>query len=200
MHTQQARHSTIFERYLICLVLLCIAVAGTVACTVGNEMLTSESDTSSIHQLHTAAFSAIDSIFVIHFHPAIQCSCCINVGEFSQEALRTHYSGLCEEGKLSHSEYNIDDDSYIETGYEVSDAALAFEAFTERGHGFKLITSVWDHCMDKDRFVVTFREEMDAFVLEVAAADSLSKSPEGEDELPVNQGTSARKRLIRDED
>jgi hypothetical protein len=144
--------------------------------SVGKESTVAESDTSSAD--HAAAFTIIDSMFVVHFHADVQCSCCINVGEFANESLETHYVDVLESGKLSHKEYNIDDDSYLESNYEVSDAALAFEAFTGKGRTFKVIESVWDHCKDKNQFVAKFREELDGFVLELAVADSVSKTPD----------------------
>ena len=143
---------------------------------VDRESTIAESDTSSAD--HGADFSIIDSMFVVHFHPDVQCSCCINVGEFANESLETHYADVLEAGKLSHKEYNIDDDSYSESNYEVSDAALAFEAFTDEGRTFEVIESVWDHCKDRDKFIANFQEELDSFVLELTVADSVSEAPD----------------------
>jgi hypothetical protein len=185
-----ARHITNASRIsVIPFLIICLSGFDTDAgasgeASIGKEVALTESGTASIGARDTAAFSIVDSMFVIHFHPDIQCSCCINVGEFSNESLETRYSDVCKEGKLSYREYNVDDDSYLETSYEVSDAALAFEAFTVRGREFKVIESVWDHCEDRDRFMAKFQEELDNFVQELAVADSVSEALDRERTLP----------------
>jgi len=34
-----------------------------------------------------AMFINLDSLMIIHFHPTVQCSCCINVGSFARKGL-----------------------------------------------------------------------------------------------------------------
>ena len=107
-----------------------------------------------------------DSLLVIHFHPTAQCSCCINVGNFSKKGLEKFYSKPYKEKRIIFREYDIDKDSLIAKRYKIFWSALGFERFSGKEKEFKEIESVWKFCEDKEKFLLNFTKELNAFILE----------------------------------
>jgi hypothetical protein len=122
--------------------------------------------------------SSCDSLLVIHFHPSVQCSCCINVGLFSRKALDRYYAKWCSSGHVLFRECNIDEDTLVAKRYNILDSALGFKKFIDKTEEFKEIESVWEFCEEhEDKFIQNFREELDRF-LSLPGSDSSESSEE----------------------
>jgi hypothetical protein len=122
--------------------------------------------------------SSCDSLLVIHFHPTVQCSCCINVGVFSRKALDRYYAKWCSSGHVVFRECNIDEDTLLAKRYNILGSALGFKKFFEETEEFKEIESVWEFCEEnEDMFMLNFRKELDRF-LSPPQADSSDISGE----------------------
>jgi hypothetical protein len=108
--------------------------------------------------------SNFDSLLVIHFHPTAQCSCCINVGNFSKKGLEKFYSKPYKNGHIIFKECNIDEDSSTAKRYKIFGSALGFRKQIKGKEEFKEIESVWEFCEDEEKFLIDFREELDRFI------------------------------------
>lgn len=108
--------------------------------------------------------SNFDSLLVIHFHPTAQCSCCINVGNFSRKGLKKFYSKTYKDGRIIFKECNIDEDSSTAKRYKIFGSALGFRKHIKDKEEFKEIESVWEFCEDEEKFLINFREELDRFI------------------------------------
>ena len=106
----------------------------------------------------------MDSLLVIHFHPTVQCSCCINVGSFSRKGLEKHYGKAFKDGRILFKECNIDEDSLAVKKYSVFGSALGFSKFRKGKEEFKEIESVWEFCEDENKFLKIFRIAMEEFL------------------------------------
>ena len=109
-------------------------------------------------------FPNFDSIMVIHFHPTAQCSCCINVGNFSKKGLEKFYPKPYKDRKIIFKECNIDEDSSTAKKYKIFWSALGFKKLFKGKEEFKEIESVWEFCEDEERFLPNFQKEFDDFI------------------------------------
>lgn len=121
-------------------------------------------DTNWIASEGKSPAADIDSVFVIHFHPTVQCSCCINVGNFARKGLEKYYAKPYEERRIVFKECNIDDDSVSAKRYEIFGSALGFQRFCGEKAEFEEIESVWEFCEDQGEFLPHFRRELDGFL------------------------------------
>jgi hypothetical protein len=110
-------------------------------------------------------FSNFDSIMVIHFHPTAQCSCCINVGNFSKKGLEKFYSKPYKNRIIIFKECNIEEDSLTARKYKIFGSALGFKKLFKGKEEFKEIESVWEFCEDEEKFLVNFQKELDLFIV-----------------------------------
>jgi len=106
----------------------------------------------------------LDTLFVIHFHPTVQCSCCINVGNFAKKGLEKYYAKPYKDGRIIFKEYNIDEDSSTAKRYKIFWSALGFEKCSKEKNEFKEIESVWEFCEDEKKFLLNFKKELDEFM------------------------------------
>lgn len=145
-----------------------LMVGGTFAAAHAGEKLESQaaagtdsvSDSLKMSQVQTGT----DTVSVIHFHPTVQCSCCINVGSFSKEALEKYYAAPFENGLIVFRECNIDKDTLTSARYGIFGSALGFSRMSDGKEEFEDIQSVWDFCEDHDKFLSAFRKELDDFL------------------------------------
>lgn len=107
-----------------------------------------------------------DTIYVIHFHPTAQCSCCINVGNFSQKSLEKYYTKPDRDRLIIFRECNIDEDSLTAKKYQIFWSALGFMRLSKGKNELKEIESVWEFCEDEDEFLPNFKKELDQFLRE----------------------------------
>lgn len=121
-----------------------------------------------------------DTVAVIHFHPTVQCSCCINVGSFSKEALEKYYAAPFKDGLIVFRECNIDQDTLTPARYGIFSSALGFSRMSDGKEEFEDILSVWEFCEDHDKFLPTFRKELDDFLKEPEADTSKTAVPDRE--------------------
>jgi len=105
-----------------------------------------------------------DTLFVIHFHPTVQCSCCINVGNFSKKGLEKYYTKPYKDGRIIFKECNIEEDSLTARKYKILGSALGFKRMLKGKEEFKEIESVWEFCEDEVKFLPTFKKELDDFI------------------------------------
>ncbi len=151
----------------ICLCFLCLFALGAdcnteEAKTPEQIETAAEKDTRS----HSAKDSVpdFDSLYVIHFHPIVQCSCCINVGNFSRKGLEKYYAKAFKDGRIIFKECNIDEDTLTAKQYGIFGSALGFSKFPKGKEEFKEIESVWEFCEDEKKFLACFRKELDRFL------------------------------------
>lgn len=168
----------------ICLCFLCLFALGADSDTGEKKNLkpiatAAEKDTS----LHSAGDSlqGFDSLYVIHFHPIVQCSCCINVGNFSRKGLEKYYSEAFKDGRIIFKECNTDEDSLAVRKYKVFGSALGFSKFPKGKEEFEEIESVWEFCEDEKKFLVCFRKELDRFLHGAKADTTEVTTPEKTD-------------------
>jgi hypothetical protein len=109
-------------------------------------------------------FANFDSIMVIHFHPTAQCSCCINVGNFSKKGLDKFYSKLYKDRRIIFKECNIDEDSLTAKKYKIFGSALGFKKLFKGKEEFKEIESVWEFCEEEEKFLPNFQKELNDFI------------------------------------
>jgi hypothetical protein len=109
--------------------------------------------------------SKIDTLFVIHFHPAVQCSCCINVGSFARKGLEQFFAKAYNDSLIIFKEYDIDEDSLTAKRYNIFGSALGFEKFRGGKKEFKEIESVWEFCENEEKFLLDFKRETDEFIM-----------------------------------
>lgn len=119
-----------------------------------------------------------DTLFVIHFHPTVQCSCCINVGNFSKKSLEKYYAQLYKSRRIIFKECNIDEDSLTAKKYQIFWSALGFQKSLKGKVEFKEIESVWDFCEDEVKFLPTFKKELDEFINSWKKEEGKGKSKE----------------------
>ncbi len=105
-----------------------------------------------------------DSLMVIHFHPTAQCSCCINVGNFSKKALEKFYSKPYKDKRIIFRECNIDEDSLTAKKYQIFWSALGFAKMVKGKEEFKEIESVWTFCEEEHKFLINFQKELNSFI------------------------------------
>jgi len=110
--------------------------------------------------------SKVDSVLVIHFHPTVQCSCCINVGGFSTKSLEKYYAKPYKDGQIIFKEYDIDEDTSTAKRYKIFWSALGFEKLSDGKNEFKEIESVWEFCEEEKKFLPNFKKELDQFIRE----------------------------------
>lgn len=127
------------------------------------QKTTSEESTEKINI--SEYLSKIDTLFVIHFHPTVQCSCCINVGNFARKGLEQFCAKPCIDSLIIFKEYDIDEDSSTAKRYNIFWSALGFEKFSGEKKEFKEIESVWEFCEEEEKFLVNFKREIDEFIM-----------------------------------
>ena len=111
------------------------------------------------------SLSEIDTLLVVHFHNTVQCSCCINVGNFSKIALEKYFKELYQKKKIIFRECNLDEDSITANRYKVFHSTLVFNKIIKKKDYFKEMEWVWDLCENKDKFVKKFQVELKNFIL-----------------------------------
>jgi hypothetical protein len=155
---------TIYLSFLF-IFISCVGLA--IADELNSQRISSaiDKDTTSNMKKKGSLSSNVDSLFVIHFHPTAQCSCCINVGNFAKKGLEKYYARLYKEGRIVFREYNIDEDSSTAKKYKIFWSALGFEKFSKGKNELKEIESVWEFCEDEKKFLVNFKKELDNFML-----------------------------------
>ncbi|MDH4221938.1 MAG: hypothetical protein OEV55_00195 [candidate division Zixibacteria bacterium] len=117
-----------------------------------------------------------DSLLVIHFHPTAQCSCCINVGNFSKKGIEKFCPKLYKDRRIIFKECNTDEDSSVAQKYKIFGSALGFKKFLKGKEEFKEVESVWEFCEDEDKFLIDFQKELRSFVLGKKEGKSEKKS------------------------
>jgi hypothetical protein len=137
-----------------------------------------EQDTFLGSQKKTDIPTDFDSILVIHFHPTVQCSCCINVGNFSQKGLKEFYSKPHQKLQFLFQEINIDEDTLAAKEYQVFGSALGFERLYKDKNEFKEIEAVWEFCEDEIKFLEVFKKELDGFINEPQADTTGIEQPD----------------------
>jgi hypothetical protein len=134
-----------------------------------NPSATEEKETTLDSLRQVAPQTDFDSILVIHFHPTVQCSCCINVGNFSKKGIEEYYSKPHQKWQVLFREINVDEDTLTSKKYQIFWSALGFEGLGKGEAVFKEIQSVWEFCEDEKRFLQVFKKELDDFLNELRA-------------------------------
>ena len=128
------------------------------------KMVNDSSGIYSERDVYLKTTAGFDSIVVFHFHPTAQCSCCINVGNFSKKGLEKFYAKPYKDGRIVFRECNIDEDSLTAKKYQIFWSALGFTKLSKGKNEFKEIESVWEFCEDEVKFLPTFKKELDEFM------------------------------------
>lgn len=117
-----------------------------------------------------------DTLFVIHFHPTVQCSCCINIGNFSKKGLEKFYTKPYKEGRIIFKECNFEEDTLTAKKYRIFQSALGFRKIFKGKEEFKEIESVWQFCEDEGKFLPNFKKELDDFLFGEKKSKSQTKT------------------------
>jgi hypothetical protein len=102
------------------------------------------------------------------------------VGSFSKEALEKYYAAPFKDGLIVFRECNIDQDTLTPARYGIFSSALGFSRMSDGKEEFEDILSVWEFCEDHDKFLPTFRKELDDFLKEPEADTSKTAVPDRE--------------------
>ncbi len=140
-------------------------------------------DTLASQSKKTTSLADIDSLLVIHFHPEVQCSCCIKVGIYAREGLGKFYAEPYKDSCIIFKEYNIDEDTITAKRYKVFWSALGFEKFSGKTREFKEIESVWEICEEREKFLPNFKRELDEFMLETKKKKAEAKEKKNVERL-----------------
>ena len=135
-----------------------------------------DKDTTSNMKKKSNLLSNVDSLFVIHFHPTVQCSCWINVGNFAKKGLEKYYAKPYKEGRIIFKECNFVEDSLTAMKYKIFWSALGFRKICKGKEEFKEIESVWTFCEDEEKFLPNFKKELDVFLLGEKRSKSQTKT------------------------
>jgi hypothetical protein len=127
--------------------------------TVTDSLTLSSERSNDVKTLAT-----FDSLIIIHFHPTVQCSCCINVGNFAKKGLEKYYAKPYKEGRIIFKECNSEEDSLTAKKYKIFQSALGFRKIFKGKEEFKEIESVWEFCEDEAKFLPNFKKELDDFI------------------------------------
>jgi hypothetical protein len=154
---------------LILLAFFCLSVfavnsAGSDGPELPKAPAESVKDTVSFAGQKEDSLSYFDSLLVIHFHPTVQCSCCINVGIFSKRSLEEYYAKPYKDRRIIFKEYDTDEDTVTAKTYKIFWSALGFEKLSKGKSLFKEIESVWEFCEQEKKFLPTFKKELDQFM------------------------------------
>jgi len=117
----------------------------------------------------------VDSLLVIHFHPEVQCSCCISVGNFARKAMERFHPKQYRDSVLIFRTYNIDEDTLTVKRYKIFWSALGFEKYCGEIKEFKEIESVWEFCEDQEKYLKNFKKELDEFIVGSKKGESEDK-------------------------
>jgi hypothetical protein len=139
--------------------------------TVSDSLTLSSERSNEVKTLAT-----FDSLIIIHFHPTVQCSCCINVGNFSKKGLEKFYTKPYKGGRIIFKECNFEEDSLTAKKYKIFWSALGFRKIIKGKEEFKEIESVWQFCEDEKKFLPNFKKEMDDFLLGEKRSKSQTKT------------------------
>jgi hypothetical protein len=121
-------------------------------------------DTAKKEVTDSTLILGFDSLLIIHFHPTAQCSCCINVGNFSKKGLEKFYSKPYKDRRIIFKECNIDEDSSTAKKYKIFGSALGFKKLFKGKEEFKEIESVWEFCEEEQKFLINFQKELNDFI------------------------------------
>jgi hypothetical protein len=173
----------------IFLLLFCVLLSGASLSNINGQKsaeisISAKQDTVAPESKKTTSLADIDSLLVIHFHPEVQCSCCIKVGIYAKEGLEKFFAEPYKDSCIIFREYNIDEDTITAKRYEIFWSALGFERFSGKTREFKEIESVWDICEDREKFLPNFRRELDQFMNE-----TIKKKSEPKDKKKVREPT-----------
>lgn len=158
------------NKMLICLFVFCVSIlgaslSGTKGQKSGEIRFLTKQDTIPSVMNQVNDLSDLDSLLVIHFHPEVQCSCCISVGNFAKKGLEKFYAKPYKDSLIIFREYNIDEDSSTAKKYKIFWSALGFKKLLKEKNEFKEIESVWEFCEDEENFLLNFRKELDEFII-----------------------------------
>jgi hypothetical protein len=143
----------------------------------GAEVLQKKNPQESSEKIDISKYlSKSDTLFVIHFHPTVQCSCCIDVGSFSKKGLEKFYTKPYKEGRIVFQECNFEEDSVTAKKYKIFWSSLCFQKSSKGKDEFKEIEWVWQFCEDEKKFLVNFKKELDAFLLGEKKSKSQTKT------------------------
>jgi hypothetical protein len=156
---------TIYLSFLFIFFISCASLAMADELKSRKVSSANDKDTTSDMRKKSNLLPNVDSIFVIHFHPTIQCSCCINVGNFAKKGSEKYYAKPYKEGRIVFREYDFEEDSLAAKKYKIFWSALGFEKFSKEKKEFKEIESVWEFCEDERKFLLNFKKELDKFML-----------------------------------
>ena len=162
----------IIRKFIVMKSILLTTIFFLTFCSSGAENLqkTSPQDSSKLGSVRSEKIdvskylSKGDTLFVIHFHPTVQCSCCINVGNFSKKGLEKFYAKPYKEGRIIFKECNFEEDTLTAKKYRIFQSALGFRKIIKGKEEFKEIESVWQYCEDEAKFLPNFKKELDDFI------------------------------------
>ena len=149
---------------LFCLSVLAASAAGSEGPKLLEAPAEPAKDTLAPAAHQEDSLSYFDSLLVIHFHPTVQCSCCINVGIFSKTSLEKYFAREYKAGQIVFKEYDIDEDTLTAKRYQIFWSALGFEKCSKGTTEFKEIESVWEFCEQEKKFLPNFKKELDLFM------------------------------------
>jgi hypothetical protein len=176
------------EKRLIYLCVLCVLISSA-SMSRANEQESEQirasatKDTLVSASKKTTSLADIDSLLVIHFHPEVQCSCCIKVGLYAKESLGKFYAEPYKDSCIIFKEYNIDEDTVTAKRYKIFWSALGFERFSGREREFKEIESVWEICEEREKFLPNFKRELDEFMFETKKKKAEAKETKNVEKL-----------------
>jgi|GEM_PF-1101848 len=165
---------------LLCLTLFAAIASGSDGPKPPKASAEAAKDTLASAGHREDSLSYFDSLLVIHFHPTVQCSCCINVGIFSKKGLEKYFAREYKAGQIVFKEYDIDEDTLTAKKYQIFWSALGFEKFSKGKSLFREIESVWEFCEQEKKFLPDFKKELVRFISQSPEEKAKEKPPSEE--------------------
>jgi hypothetical protein len=126
-----------------------------------------ESNTKANTTLKTEKKKHDDKIVVYYFHPTARCSTCINIENYTKEAVDTKFKKEKKDGLLRFKELNIEEDEnehYINDYNLTSSSVIIVHYKNGKQKNWKNLENVWSFEKNKEQFLTYIKIELNEFL------------------------------------
>jgi hypothetical protein len=106
-------------------------------------------------------------IIVYYFHGTYRCPSCLQIEDWSFDAIRERFAPALEQGTIIWKTINIDkpENRYLVKAYQVSTQALIIVDMTgKQPKRYKNLEKVWEYLPDQQAFYDYVTQEIDRFL------------------------------------
>lgn len=124
-------------------------------------------DTKSDSTQKTEKKINADKIVVYYFHPTARCSTCINIENYTKEAVETKFTKEKKDGLLRFKELNIEEDEnehYVKDYDLTSSSVILVHYQNGKQKNWKNLENVWSFEKNKEQFLTYIKIELKEFL------------------------------------